>query len=249
MSGEIVKPEEGITLPKGFDDLVSWLAANYEAEPVLIKDISLDERFVQTGVQAADVLIRMAGTINTLFKGQILYQRKPLYIELKKGEMHIHGRIDKYAAYFGAAIKPDEGNILLSYCDYIEQRENSSSSLSFFWASLLGREGCVLRWLEPKPAFERLEEIYNKRKTLEGKAAILKCYNQFLDMPEKVYNWIEGLKKNQEARNETIASQPRMQAEVINKGLEQIGGFEEKLKVLVSDPLEERFALLEEKLR
>lgn len=228
MSGEIVKPEEGRALPKGFDDLVSGLAANYEAEPELIKDVSLDERFVQTGVQAADVLLRMASMVDVLFK-YIPYSQSDPQISFY-GSMVIEKAHNYIPSSFSKIkILPKKGKVLISFLDDTE----------------ISRPWHPLYRMKPEPAFQKLERVYHKRKTLEGKAAVLTFYNYFLALPGQVYTWVQGLKKKQEARNDMIASQPHVQAEVINNGLEQIGALEQKLKVLVPDPLEEKFAQLE----
>ncbi len=251
MSGEIVKADAGIQVPNGFDDLVSGLAANYEAEPVLTRSVSLDERFVQTGVQAANVMLLMAGMMSASFKWTDLYQRnsgEPKFT-FSGGLLAIND--DHYSVTlkekcndpirlsyaFRIKINPENSTILISYSDSYEWTSNGFFSKFCDWV--------ILRKMEPQPAFEKLEKVYTQRKTLEGKAAILAFYNHFLGMPGQVYKWIESLQKKQESRIATIASQPQMQAEVINKGLEQIGGIEEKLKVLVPDPLAERFVQLE----
>lgn len=230
-----------IEVPAHFDDVAAGLAAGREAELVLLRQASVNESFVATGVKAANTLLRMAGIMDSLFKGIKLHRSENPALEFCRGKMLIYGEhklstTDGNVAFYGIGTKiiPKKEKVLISYKVIPE----------FFDYGGMGPWYRFHR-MKPEPAFEKLEEIYKGAGTLGLREEVLSFYRHFLSFPGEVYNWIEGLKREQEAKNRMIVSQPEIQSQIISNGLREMGDLEQKLKVLVPDPLEEKFRQLE----
>lgn len=230
---EIVKPD-GIEAPAHFDDVVAGYESGREAEPLLVKQVFANENFVSAGVKTAGVLLRMAGIMGALLEGVVTDKQADVYFSADSKMLAISGSANNpYVCDYRVLANVKKAKVIIWYHDSVER-----------WA--------FPRWylvggMEPEPAFEKLEKTYNERKTLEGKEAILNFYSAFMGLPSRVYIWMKRIKEEQEERNMKIASQQRIQAAVVAGGMAQAEYVEEKLRVLVPDPLEDRIRRLEGK--
>lgn len=225
MSGEI-------EVPAHFDDVVASVAAGREAEPLLVKQVSANENFVEAGVKTADILLRMAGIMSVMLDESIADRQAGLNLRFGRKRLSISGHANNtFVSDYSVLSDVKKARVELWYYDRIERYDFPR------WY--------LVKAMEPKAAFEKLERVYNERKTLEGKEAILNFYSEFLALPSRVYSWMERIKEEQEERNQEIVRQQGIQAAIIAGGMGQIECIEQKFKVLVPDPLEERIKQLE----